>query len=187
MFLETPVPGFPLFLKLDFSTVPILFGSFMFGPAAGVAMAAIKALINLLTTSSAGVGQIADFLVTGSFAFTAGLIYRFKRSRKGALIASAAGVLVMTLVAAVANYYIIIPFYARAFMPMEAIIAMCQQLNANVTDIGSYVLYFAIPFNLLKGTIMATVTFLLYKRLSKLIQRYTNEAPKARSTRTDAA
>ncbi|MEG1926957.1 MAG: ECF transporter S component, partial [Ruthenibacterium sp.] len=72
MYIEVPVPLMPPFLKLDISAVPIMIGAFAFGPLEGVVMAFIKALVHLLSTQTMGVGEIADFLITGSFALTAG-------------------------------------------------------------------------------------------------------------------
>ena len=81
MFLEMPIPFMPPFLKLDISAVPIMVGSFLFGPIEGVVMALLKSIIHLLSTQTAGVGELADFLITGSFALTAGLVYRIKEKK----------------------------------------------------------------------------------------------------------
>ncbi|MFV0413065.1 MAG: ECF transporter S component [Oscillospiraceae bacterium] len=172
-FLEFPLPFLPPFLKLDISSVPIMVGSFMFGPLAGVAMAAVKALVCLFATQTAGVGELADFLITGSFALTAGLVYKYHKNRKGALLASVASIATTTVVGAIANYYILLPFYAQTFMPMEAILEACQKVNPNITSISTYILYGVVPFNIIKGTVIALVTFAVYKKLSGWIHRYT--------------
>ncbi|HIY11741.1 MAG TPA: ECF transporter S component [Candidatus Anaerofilum excrementigallinarum] len=172
MFLEMPIPFMPPFLKLDISAVPIMVGSFLFGPIEGVVMALLKSLIHLLSTQTAGVGELADFLITGSFALTAGLVYRIKHSRAGALISCVASIAVITIVGALANYFLLLPFYASAYMPYDAIIAACQAINPAITDIKGYILFGVVPFNLLKGTVVAIITFAVYKRLSGVFHRW---------------
>jgi len=175
-FFSIPLPGFPPFLKLDISSLPVMIGSFALGPISGVGISAIKSLLDLLFGSnSAGVGQLADFLITASFALTAGIIYHFNKNRKGALIASIASIFSITIVGAFANYYILLPFYAKVFMPMDKIIAMCQNINPKIDSIGTYIIYATVPFNLLKGTLIATATFLLYKRISGLIHKFNSD------------
>ncbi len=174
MWIEVPIPGLPPFLKLDISSVPVMLGSFMFGPVAGISIALVKSLVHALSTQTAGVGELADFIITSSFALTAGIIYKFNRTKKGALIASVASIGVITVVGALANYFILLPFYAAAYMPMEAIIEMCQAINPNITDVKGYIIFGVVPFNLLKGTVVAVINYLLYKRLSGMIRRYTD-------------
>ena len=172
-FFSFPVPGFPPFLKLDISSLPVMIGSFAFGPLTGVIIAGIKSLLDFIFGSnSAGVGQVADFLITASFALTAGTIYRFNKSRKGAIIASVASIFAITIVGAITNYYILLPFYAKVFMPMDKILAVCRQINPNIDSVADYIIYATVPFNLLKGTIIALLTLVLYKRISGLIHRF---------------
>lgn len=169
MFFEMPLPFMPPFLKLDISAVPIFLGSFLFGPIEGVIIALLKSLIHLLSTQTAGVGELADFLITGSFALTGGLVYRLRSTAKGALVACVSSVGVITIVGAVANYFILLPFYAAAYMPYDAIIAACQALNPAITDLKGYILFGVVPFNLIKGTVVAGLTMLLYHRLKSML------------------
>lgn len=169
MLLDTPLPLLPPFLKLDISAVPIFLSSFLFGPWEAVLISLVKAIINLLTTDSAGVGQLADFLITGSFALTGGFIYKKLSNAKGALISCISSVAVITLVGALANYYILLPFYAKVYMPYDAIIAACQAINPAITDLKGYILFGVVPFNLIKGVLVASLTMILYKRLKGYI------------------
>ena len=175
MFVEMPLPLMPPFLKLDISSVPIMIGSFMFGPIAGMFIAAIKALIHLLSTQTAGVGEFADFIMTSSFAVTAGLIYKYKRNKQGALLASVASIVVVIVVSSLTNYFILIPFYAMAFMPLDTIISVCQAINPKITDVTGYIIWGVVPFNFIKGLVIAVLTFLLYKRISILMHRFTEK------------
>ena len=74
--LEFPIPFMPPFLKFDFSTLPALIGGFAYGPVTGIAIAFIKAALHLLRTDTGGVGELADFLASGSLVLVSSLIYK---------------------------------------------------------------------------------------------------------------
>lgn len=170
MMFSFPLPFFPPFLKFDLSGVPILLTSFMFGPIPAVLAAAVKDLINLMFSTSGGVGELSDFLITSSFAVCAGAVYRRRHTRRGALIGCASGSVLMALVAMPVNRFLIIPFYAK-IMPLESILEVCAEVNPLIGDINTYVLLGAGPFTVIKGILLSAVTFLLYKRLHMFIQK----------------
>ena len=80
MLLELPIPFLPPWLKLDFSTVPLLIGGFAMGPVWGICMQAVKSALHLLWSSTGGVGELADFIMGGAFVLTASLIYHYRPS-----------------------------------------------------------------------------------------------------------
>ena len=170
MFLEFPLPLLPSFLQLDFSDIPVLIGSFVLGPLPALAITFVKDIIVLLVTRTGGGGELADFLVTGSMAVTAGFIYKAGKNRRVAVIGGIAGIVVMTVVGAISNLYIILPFYTK-IMPIDAILKMCAQVNPLITSVNSYVLYAVVPFNILKGAILTVVTLLVHKRLAAFIAK----------------
>ncbi len=169
MYFEFPIPFIPPFLKIDLSNVPILLGAFLFGPWYAVAMAFIKDVVHTFSSTTGGVGQLADFIMTSAYAVTAGMVYRTSKSRTGAFIACIAGTVAITIAGALANFYILIPFYAK-IMPLEVIWSLCAKVNPIITDLPSYILYGVIPFNLIKGTLISLLTFFLYKKLSGFIK-----------------
>lgn len=172
MYFEFPLPLLPPFLKIDLSNVPILIFSFIFGPFPAILVVAVKDLIHFFTaTTTAGVGELADFIVTSSFVITAGIIYQIKKTKLGAILGCLAGTIVIAISGALSNQYLIIPFYSKV-MPIEAIIDMCSKVNSLIVDINSYILYGVIPFNIIKGVIISVVTVLLYKNLSPFIKSY---------------
>ncbi len=171
MTLEMPLPFMPPFLKVDPSSVPILIGGFVLGPVSAVIMSLIKALIHALTTTTGGVGEIADFLITSSFAVTAALIYKKHHTKKGAILACIGGVTAITITGALANKLILIPFYSTV-MPMDVIFDLCNKVNPLIHDLDSYILYGAIPFNMLKGAIISVLTFLVYRKMAGFINTY---------------
>ena len=166
-FPEVPVIGF---YKLDFSTLPALLGGFAMGPWAGLAIVLIKDLFGLLHSSSAMVGELADFLCSASIVLVASLIYLRHKTFKGALAGMGVGVVVMALIGGLANYYIMIPFYiGQMGFPEEAVIGMMSAVIPAVDSVLKVVLLVTIPFNLLKGVVLCVLTLLMYKRLSGLL------------------
>ncbi len=80
------------------------------------------------------------------------------------------GIVSMGIAGALANYYILIPFYAN-FMPIEAIIDMSAAANAAIVDLKSLIIYAIIPFNMVKGIIITCMTLVIYKKISPLLHR----------------
>lgn len=163
--IEIPVVAF---YKLDLSNIPVLLGAFSMGPLAGVIILALKAVIGLLHSSSAGVGELADFLMGAAFVIPAAVIYHRNKTRKTALIGMAVGTLCMVVVSVLANKYIMLPFYMGAYhMDMDGILKF-----ANVGGVDSewkLLLLITGPFNLLKGVVLSIVTGLIYKPLSPIL------------------
>lgn len=163
--LEFPIPFMPPFLKFDFSNLPALIGGLAYGPLTGVVIVFIKAVLHLLRTSTGGVGELADFLASGSFVLVTSVIYKYKKTRAGAVIGLRVGTAVTAIIGGLANYYILIPFYTKV-MPMEQIILISSKINPLIKNTLGYVLFGAIPFNLIKAVILSVVTFIVYKRAS---------------------
>ncbi|MBR3105616.1 MAG: ECF transporter S component [Clostridia bacterium] len=163
--IEIPVVAF---YKLDLSNIPVLLGAFSMGPLAGVIILALKSLIGLLHSSSAGVGELADFLMGAAFVLPAAVIYHRNKTRKNAIIGMAVGTLCMVVIGVLANKYIMLPFYMGAYhMDMDAILKF-----ANVGGVDSewkLLLLITGPFNLLKGVVLSIVTGLIYKPLSPIL------------------
>ena len=115
-------------------------------------------------------GELADFIMGAAYILPAALIYRYKKSRKNALIGMIAGTVTMIIVAVLVNWKIMIPFYMTAYgMPMEKVVAMAQSAMPFVDTEWELLMYVTAPFNLLKGIVLSALTFLLYKRLSPLL------------------
>lgn len=174
-FIETPLPLLPGFLKLDFSNIPALIGGFALGPAAGTAILLVKNLIYLPFSSTMGVGEIADFVISASLVLPASLIYKYQKSRKGAVWGMAAGSALMSFAAGpLMNYFVLIPFYAALFFDssVEAIIRVAAAVNPGITSVWTYILFAVVPFNTVKCIAVCLVTGLLYKPLSPLLHKY---------------
>ena len=168
-FVEFPVPLSPSFARMDLSDFPALIGAFAFGPLAGVLIELVKNALQLFSTSTGGIGELANFLMGASFVFTAGLIYWRHKTKKTAWIAGIAGSIVMGVVAVLSNYFILLPLFEQ-FMPMEQLIASFTEFIPFIHSKLDVVLYNAFPFNVLKGLVISIVTMLVYKRLRPVLK-----------------
>lgn len=168
MMLSFSVPFMPSFLKLDFSELPALIASFSMGPVSGVLVCLIKNLLNLPFSTTGGVGELCNFLLGTCFVLPAGLIYRFRKNRRTALLAALFGTMAMAFASLPLNYFITYPMYMK-FLPLEQIIGLYQAIFPGVNGLFQCLLIFNVPFTFLKGLLDTVLTFLVYKRISPLI------------------
>ena len=160
----------PSFVKFDFSDLPALLASFALGPIAGIAVCFIKCVIHIAVSSSAGVGELANFILGCCFVLPAGIIYKRIKTKKSALIGSLAGSLIMAAASLPVNYYITYPFYMRAYgLSEETIISMYRAILPSIESLPQALLIFNVPFTLAKGLIVSTIVFFTYKRLSPIL------------------
>ena len=163
--LEIPVVAF---YKLDLSNIPVMLGAFSMGMVPGLIILGLKSLIGLLHSSSAGVGELADFIMGAALLIPASLIYHRKKTRRNALTGMVAGTLCTAVVGVLVNKWIMLPFYMGAFhMDMNGIIAAAKV--SFVDSEWKLLLLITGPFNLLKGAVLSVVTFLIYKPLSPIL------------------
>ena len=174
MFLEIPLFFAPSFYKIDLSEIPVLICTFYLGPVAGVVSELIKVILKLLLkgTSTAFVGDFANFAVGCSLVLPASVLYHCKKSKKTAIAGLAVGTVCMTVFGSAFNAVYLLPKFAQLYgMPLEAIIGMGTAVNSSITSVSSLVLFAVVPFNILKGVIVSVVTMLLYKRVERLLVR----------------
>lgn len=173
MLFDIPLPFAPSFYKIDFSEVPILVGCFAMGPAAGALIELVKIVLNLVIngTDTAFVGEIANLIIGCALCVPAGIIYKRKKSKKGALIGMGVGILCMTVLGCFINAYILLPTYAAAFnMPIDSLVAMGTAVNANIQSLFTFVIFAVAPFNLLKGALVSLVVLCIYKKISPILK-----------------
>ena len=168
-FFEFPVPLSPSFARMDLSDFPALIGSFAFGPVAGILIELIKNLLGLFSSGTGGIGELANFLMGASYVAAAGLIYKLHKTKKTALVGGIVGSVIMGIVAALANYFILLPLFEQ-FMPLDQLIASFGEKMPFIKTKLDVVIYNAFPFNLLKGLVITAVTMLVYKRIRPLLK-----------------
>lgn len=168
-FLEFPVPLSPSFARMDLSDFPALIGAFAFGPVSGVTIELVKNALQILSTSTGGIGELANFVMGASYVFTAGLIYRFRKTKRTAWVACMIASVVMGIMSAVMNYFVLLPMFEQ-FMPLDQVIASFGVFIPFIKTKLDVVLYNAFPFNLLKGLVISFFTMLIYKRLTPILK-----------------
>ncbi len=173
MLLEFPLPIAPSFYKFDFSDIPALIGGFAAGPMVAVMIEFIKVTLNVLIQGPTPgfVGEIANFCVGAAFVIPATVIYRFKKTRKVALISCITGTLCIALVGSTLNAFFLLPAYAIAYgVDVSYFVQAGTVINSAVTDVFTFCAICVAPFNLLKGTVDSVLTFLVYKQLSPILK-----------------
>lgn len=172
MLFQLPVPFAPAFYQLDLSEVPVIIGAFAMGPMYGALIEMIKILINLFIdgTATAGIGEVANFIIGCALCMPAAWIYKYKKTKKNAIIGLGIGIVTMTVVACLLNSYVLLPVYAKVFyMPLEGLVEMGTIINPNINSLWTFIILAVAPFNLLKGVIVSTIVLISYKKLKKLL------------------
>ena len=165
--------AFPGFLEFKLSDIPILIGSFTLGPVSGGVIVVVEILIKLVVEGSTTmfVGELSDLVTSCVFAITAGIIYKKHRTFKGALVGMAIGTVAEVTIAILINWLVLVPFYAQVF-GWDMIIMMMQPLFpacTKATFFNYYLWVSVLPFNLLRCIIAVSVTLVVYKRISRMI------------------
>ncbi len=189
-YIEVPIPLVPSFLKLDFSDLPELIGSFVLGPQYGIIICLIKNLIHLPVSGSMFVGEFSNFILGAIFVFVAGMIYKYNKTKKGAVIGCVAGAMAMAALSVVTNYFVVYPVYAQLWAggDMQVIVNMYKTILPYSDTLLKSLIIFNVPFTLFKGLADAVVAIIIYKPLSNMIVRMNTaftkkRAPKAQKSR----
>ena len=170
MFLDFSLPIIPSFVKMDVSELPALLASFSLGPVSGIVVCLLKNVFNLIFHgSTGGIGELCNFLLGATFVGIAGLIYKYKKTRMGAVIGALVGAAVMAVISIPVNYFISYPVYAAMFGGMDKILAAYNAIRPGSDGLLECLLVFNAPFTLVKGLIDAALTFLIYKPLSPVL------------------
>ena len=170
MVLEFPLPFIiPPFIKFDFSELPAIITAFALGPVQGIVVCLVKNLLHLFITSTAGVGELSNFILGAIFVGSAGAIYKYKKTRTGAFVGSLLGAVLMAVISIATNYFKTYPFYTN-FMPMEGIIGAYQAILPAADSLLKCLVIFNLPFNFVKGIIDAVICFVVYKKLSPILK-----------------
>lgn len=170
MYFDFPIPFIaPGFYKIDFSEIPVLIGSFMLGPCAGVIIEAVKVILHFCMkgTTTVFVGDFANFILGCMYVVPAAIIYHTKKTRKMAMISLIAGGVILVIAGMLLNAWYLLPKYSELYgIPLDVLIAMGTKVNASITDVFSFVALAVAPFNIIKALIDGIVTVILYKYLS---------------------
>lgn len=172
MYIEISIPIIPSFIKFDFSDLPALIGAFALGPVYGVVIELIKNVLHLVVSQSMFIGELSNFILGAVFTFTAGLIYKKSKSKKQALIGGILGAVVMGIVSVPSNYYVVYPVYVSAFFGGDenVCISIYQAIWSAPKTLLQCLIYFNLPFTIVKGLISVAITMFIYKPLSPILK-----------------
>ena len=172
MLLESP--GYLGFLRIEFSDVPAILGGLGYGPAAGVFIELIKNLIKVLSTKTIGAGELSTFLVGSAFVIPLSIIYRKWKGKHKLLVGYVVSVISMCIAGMLVNYFITVPIYSNMFGGMEALIGfvggMTPGFLPTIDSIWKLIVIGITPFNVVKGTMMAVVSYYVFKLVKKPLQ-----------------
>lgn len=160
----------PEFYKLDFSELPVMLCGFYLGPSAAIVCEAVKILLKLLLkgTSTAFVGDFANFFVGCSLVLPAAAVYHIKKSRGSAITGLVTGTATLTVFGSAFNAIYLLPKFSQLFgIPLDSIIAMGTSINSGIHSVSTFVLLAVAPLNLIKGVAISVLTLLLYKRIAR--------------------
>ena len=163
-FLEFPIFPQASFLKLDFANVFFLFEGFIFGPVEAFVSIVVKELLCFSKSSSGGVGEVANLIMSTAFILVPSIAYRFKRGRRWVCLYLFCGCVMQIGFSLLVNRYINFPFFTHS-----------QEAGAQMfSGLWPFVLY----FNLIKSVVISIVVFLVYKPVSKFIKMTTDKFDK---------
>ena len=173
--LDFPVPFLaPPFYKLDFSEIPVLLCGFFLGPSAGVICLALKVLMKLLLqgTTTAFVGDLANFVVGATLVLPAVITYHLHKSKRSAMVGLILGTVCMAVFGSLFNAVYLIPEFSRLFgLPLDAIIGMGAAIHPSIDSVSRLALLCVAPLNVVKGAMVGILSMLLYKHVERPLFR----------------
>lgn len=174
MLFEFPIPFVPVFIKFDFSDMPIIIAGFMYGPLAAFGSASVKILLNLLLngTDTMFIGELSNFVLTLIYALPASIIYLKVKNKKVAEKGLIVSILAVSICAVLSNLFIMFPLYGSLMgLSMDAIVGMASAVNPLVSNAMTMMIFAILPFNLFKYTVESLLVLVVYKRISHLLKR----------------
>lgn len=150
-FIEFPLLPGVTWLKFDTSNMPAMVAGFAYGPAGGVAVGIVTAIIHGLLMADF-TGALMNILVVTCFVLPAALIYKKKRTYKFAIIGLVFSIIAGVIGSIIGNL-LLTPSWLG--VPFDAVVAL--------------IIPVLIPFNLLKGLLNSVIILIVYKSISNII------------------
>lgn len=168
----------PNFIQLNIGDLPVLIGSFAYGPVAGVAIEFARCLLGLFINfrnPTSGVGELSNFILGCAFILPASIIYRHKKTKKNAIIGIITGSLFMAVISIPVNALVIFPLYANVLgAPLNAFFSQLPDWLSFVDSVWKFCAFSIFPFNLIKAFLVSCITMFIYKPLSILLKGISN-------------
>ncbi len=162
--IEIPLPLFGAeFLKLDFGNVFIMLIAFLLGPVEGLTVCLFKEGLRCITSNSLCAGELANFVITGSYLLLPAILYRKHKNLKTVIWSLSVSCLIAVAVALLVNRFLVFPTYAVLFGGSIFGMTVSQAFSAFFWGL--------VLFNLIKTLSVGILTMLLYKRLSNFLKK----------------
>lgn len=171
--IDFPLPFFPSFYKLNLSDAVVLIGGFSLGALEGVIIVFLRMILSFLLkgTSTFFIGDFANCILSIFFVLPSFIIYKKNRTLKGAIVGMAVGIFSLLFFSAILNYFVLITLYLMVLMiPVKNLLSIFH-----VNSLFEFILFFVLPFNLLKGVVCSLIALITYKRLSKFINKISSK------------
>ncbi len=171
MLFEFPLPGFPPFLQIDLSEIPVIVGAVAMGPLCGIFIELVKNILHLFNSTTFGVGELANFCVGISLVVPIGLFYKKKKDISHYVLGSVIGTILMIIVACIFNYYIMLPLFAKlSGVEVQAFADMAGALNSRVKDVRTLIVFAFAPFNFIKAVVVSIIGYFVCKVLKPIFK-----------------
>ncbi len=141
------------FLSYEAKDVFLTLGGFLYGPPAALALSLVTALLELPTSDTGVIGMLMNAISSALFSVTASWIYMRRRTLCGAMLALLCGIAAMTAGMLLWNY-LITPLY----------------MGVSRAEVAGMLSTVFLPFNLVKATLNAAVTMLIYKPFTRALR-----------------
>lgn len=156
------------FLELEFSDVPAVVASLVYGPIAGVVVELIKNAIKAITaTTTGGVGELANFLISACYIAPLGFFFQRLKGKGKVFGSFAAGMAGFVAAGIVVNYFITVPLYANLFGGMDVVVGAAAATVPAVKNLATIVILGITPFNIVKGLLVSIAGYMVYKVFRK--------------------
>ena len=179
LFAKIPFPIFT-FLKLQISILPAYIIGFLLGPTSGVMVVLIRTAICIPFTKNMCVGELADLCIGVAATLTSSIYYLKNKTKARAAMSLVFASVAWVITAIIANIILLLPFYIKLVFN-DNLAGFVSMLAENVPSINEsnymlmYVLIGVIPFNLIITVVSSVITFIVYKRISKLYHNIAKE------------
>lgn len=164
MLFNFPLPPFPAFLQVDFSEVPAIIAAITMGPVAGILVELLKNVLDWLFSGSptgVPVGHMANFATGVLFILPVWWVYHRLSNAKGMTTGLILGTMSMAVGMSLLNYVLFLPLYVK-FMNFPVM---------SGEELYQMIVLGILPFNLLKGIILAGIVLLLFRSMRRWIEK----------------
>lgn len=170
MFLHFPIK-FIGFLELELSDIPALVCALFYGPLAGILVELIKNVLHMMASSTAMVGELANFLISSSYVLGVSCIYKYGKSNRKLRNGFIVGTIFLIVAGVVINYFITLPMYITLYWGGDdaVLYQMASAMIPAIHDMKTILLLGFVPFNLVKGVVLSVITYYVWKAFRKFL------------------